>query len=81
MQHQEFLHINSMIVTDEINTDNPTDKRIVSDLEKHYKEVNLNYPSPTNPEGAEEKTYSFDEFKVNLKEKFKNRYGVDFDEV
>ena len=70
-----------MKVTAEINTDSPTGKRIVRELEKHYKVVKLNYPTPTNPDGDEEKTYSFDEFKVNLKEKFKNRYGVDFDEV
>jgi len=70
-----------MKVTAEINTDSPTGKRIVSELEKHYKVVKLNYPTPTNPDGDEEKTYSFDEFKANVKEEFRNRCGVEFDEV
>lgn len=70
-----------MKVLAEINTDSPTGKRIVRELEKHYKVVKLNYPSPTNPEEDGEKTYSFEEFKTNVKEEFKNRYGVDFDSL
>ena len=70
-----------MKVTAEINTDSPTGKRIVRELEKHYKVVKLTYPIPTSSEGDLEKTYSFDEFKANVKEEFKNRYGVDFDRI
>jgi len=70
-----------MKVTAEINTDSPTGKRIKRELEKHYKVVKLKYPSPTIPEGDGEKTYNFDEFKANVKKEFKNRYGVDFEEV
>ena len=51
------------------------------ELEKHYKVVKLNYPIPTNNEHDPDKTYSLDEFKDNVKEEFKNRYGVDFDDV
>ena len=70
-----------MKVLAEINTDSPTGKRIVRELEKHYKVVKLNYPIPTNSEGYPDKTYSLDEFKANVKEEFKNRYGVDFDRI
>ena len=70
-----------MKVLAEINTDSPTGKRIVRVLEKHYKVVKLNYPSPTNPEEDGEKTFSFKEFKTNVKEEFKNRYGVEFDSL
>ena len=70
-----------MKVLAEINTDSPTGKRIVRELEKHYKVVKLNYPSPTNPDEDGEKTYSFEEFKTNVKEEFKNRYGIDFDSL
>jgi len=81
LQYQTSQTGSIMKVTAEINTDSPTGKRIVRELEKHYKVVKINYPSTTNPEDEEEKTYSFDEFKANVKEEFKNRYGVDFDEV
>lgn len=70
-----------MKVLAEINIESPTGKSIVRELEKNYKVVKLNYPIPTSIDGDQDKTYSLDEFKENVKEEFRNRYGVDFDDV
>ncbi|MDD4969413.1 MAG: hypothetical protein PHT07_08290 [Paludibacter sp.] len=70
-----------MKVTAEINTDSPRGKRIAPELQKHHRMVKINYPTPTISDGDIEKTYSFEEFKANVKEEFKSRYGVNFAEV
>ena len=51
------------------------------ELEEQYKVVKFNYTIPTSNEDDQDKSYSFDEFKANVKEEFRNRYGVEFDEV
>jgi hypothetical protein len=70
-----------MTVTAEINVESPTGRRIVRELERHRKVVKLNYPNATEIEGSTSGTYSYDEFKENVKIEFKKRYGVNFDEV
>lgn len=69
-----------MKVTAEINVESPTGRRIVHELEKHKKVVKLSYPSLEDIEGQDQ-TYTFNEFKANVKDEFKKRYGVDFDEI
>ena len=71
----------AMTVTAEINIESPTGRRILRELEKHNRVVKISYPIPTSVDGIEEKTYTFYEFKENVKIEFKNRFGVDFDEV
>ena len=70
-----------MTVIAEINVESPTGRRIVRELEKHRKVVKLNYPVATEIEGTTGRTYSYDEFKENVKTEFTKRYGVHFDEV
>jgi hypothetical protein len=70
-----------MIVTAQINIESPTGRRLVRELEKHHKVVKLNYQNTTEIEGVTSQTYTYDEFKNNVKIEFKKRYGVNFDEV
>jgi hypothetical protein len=70
-----------MTVTAEINVESPTGRRIVRELERHRMVVKLNYPTATEIDGTTGRSYSYDEFKENVKIEFKQRYGVNFDEV
>ncbi len=70
-----------MTVTAEINVESPTGRRIVRELERHRKVVKLNYPQTDETVVTGSDTYSYDEFKENVKIEFKKRYGVNFDEV
>ncbi len=70
-----------MIVTAQINIESPTGRRLVRELEKHHKVVKLNYQNTPEIEGTTSQTYTYDEFKNNVKVEFKKRYGVNFDEV
>ncbi len=70
-----------MIVTAQINIESPTGRRLVRELEKHHKVVKLNYQNTPEIEDFTSQTYTYDEFKNNVKIEFKKRYGVNFDEV
>ncbi len=70
-----------MTVTAEINIESATGRRIVRELEKHHKVVKLNYPISSELQDEGSRTYSYQEFKENVKLEFKKRYGVDFDNV
>ncbi len=70
-----------MIVTAQINIESPTGRRLVRELEKHHKVVKLDYQNTPKIEGVTSKTYTYDEFKNNVKIEFKKRYGVNFDDV
>ena len=70
-----------MTVTAEINIESATGRRIVRELEKHHKVVKLNYPNTNELQVDDSQTYSYQEFKENVKLEFKKRYGVEFDNV
>ena len=70
-----------MTVTAEINIESATGRRIVRELEKHRKVVKLNYPIASELQDEGSHTYSYQDFKENVKLEFKKRYGVDFDNV
>ena len=58
-----------------INTETPTGRRIVSDLEKQKKTVRMEYPLP---EADEEVTYTHEEVWKRFEKKFNEHYGTDY---
>ena len=70
-----------MIVTAQINIESPTGRRLARELEKHHKVVKLNYQNTLENECVTSQTYTYDEFKNNVKIEYKKRYGVNFDEA
>jgi hypothetical protein len=70
-----------MTVTAEIDIESATGRRIVRELEKHHKVVKLNYPIVNELQDEGTRTYTYQEFKENVKLEFKKRYGVGFDNV
>jgi len=62
-----------------INISTPAGLKIVKELEKHIKLVNITYPIPES--FAKNKTYNQQEFEDKVKEKFAENYGVNLDEV
>ena len=58
-----------------INTETPTGRRIVRELEKHKKTVRVEYPSP---EDIEEIVYSHEEVWKDFEKKFNNHYNTDY---
>ena len=58
-----------------INTETPTGRRIVSDLEKHTKTVRMEYPLP---EADKEASYTHEEVWKRFEKKFNEHYGTDY---
>lgn len=62
-----------------IDISTPTGRRIVRDLEKHKRTVEVEYPLPENISGG--KTYSLDEVHKKSIKKLSDHYGVNMEEL
>ncbi|MDD4970313.1 MAG: hypothetical protein PHT07_12885 [Paludibacter sp.] len=66
-----------MTVIANIDISTPTGRKIVRELEKHKRVVQITYPEPIVEEVVEEETISLDEAEEYLWNKLEESYGVD----
>jgi hypothetical protein len=66
-----------MTVIANIDISTPTGRKIVSELEKHKRVVQLTYPEPIVQEKIIEETISLEEAEEYLWTKLEESYGVD----
>lgn len=66
-----------MNVTAHIDISTPKGRKIVQELERNKKIVEIENPMPTDDDGLPAKTYSLDESFEKLWSKMEDQYGVD----
>lgn len=64
-----------MTVTVQINTDTPTGRRLLREVEKHPKAAKVEYPVPEAISGA---THTHEEVWSEIETKFNDHYGTNY---
>ena len=70
-----------MTVTAKINIESPTGLRIVRELEKHKKVVQLEYEKPLDVDGEPRKLIPAEEVFEEMWDKLSELYGVDMRKI